>query len=197
MLRETSFEQLLKLFDLLASKSQMEQLHLLDDFKTLLSQLDKETLHSLHSEISEVILSFSVAHLKISKEQPGTEAKHLPDLITFESQHFHLYDPLRQLLQLPLEQFLTLSDILPQWGVIQLLLLTRLRESGAFDVSDYTALLAPEKFSDQPITVLLQPPPVMASPPALMLSILEQPPAKCVYKRNVKPAPTVVCIIAI
>jgi hypothetical protein len=54
MLREVSFEQLLKLFDILASKTQMEQLHLLDDFKTLLGQLDKETLHSLHSEISEV-----------------------------------------------------------------------------------------------------------------------------------------------
>lgn len=54
MLREASFEQLLKLFDILSSKSQMEQLHLLDDFKTLLSQLDKDTLHSLHSELSEV-----------------------------------------------------------------------------------------------------------------------------------------------
>lgn len=56
MLREATFGQLLKLFDILADKPQMEQLHLLDEFKTLLSQLDQETLQSLHSEISEVHL---------------------------------------------------------------------------------------------------------------------------------------------
>lgn len=114
----------------------------------------------------------------------------MPELIQFEPQHFHLYDPLRQALQLPLEQFLSLADVLPQWGMIQLLLLTRLRDSGPFDVSDYTVLLAPEKSGFQPATEI---PALVAPPaPALMLSILEQPPSKCVYKRNVKPAPTVV-----
>eukprot|EP01127_Copromyxa_protea_P005345 TRINITY_DN1528_c0_g1_i1.p1 TRINITY_DN1528_c0_g1~~TRINITY_DN1528_c0_g1_i1.p1 ORF type:complete len:950 (-),score=158.38 TRINITY_DN1528_c0_g1_i1:95-2944(-) len=182
MLREVSFEQLLKLFDILTSKTQIEQLHLLDDFKTLLGQLDKDVLQSLHSEITE-----------ISREEPGTEARHLPELIQFEPQHFHLYDPLRQLLQLTLDQFLSLADTLPQWGMVQLLLLTRLREAGAYDVSDYTTLLVPEKaLAPEPTTVASQSTPLAGPPPSLMLSILEQPPSKCVYKRNVKPAPTVV-----
>jgi len=224
MLRESSFEQMLKMFDILFGKSQIDQLHLLDDLKKLLSQLDQSTLHSLHSEVTE-----------ISAEQPGTEARRLPELIKVEPQYFHLYEPLRQLLQLPLNDFLSLCNLLLQWESINLLLLTRLQSSGAFDLGDYTTLLVPEKRppdqteevqeqrststqSTQQIQQQQVPPPQprpvqqnqqqqlqqqqqqqhqqllpqqLAQAPVLTLHIVEQPPAKCVYKRNVKPAPSV------
>lgn len=67
---------------------------------------------------------------------------------------------------------------------------------GPFDIADYHALLAPQPADDMELESKApqpsQPSPgIPRSAHGVTVTIVDQPPEKCVYKRNVKPPPSV------
>jgi hypothetical protein len=175
-----------------------KQLAAIRDIQTLFTLLDATTLIHLHQEINQ-----------IATENPGEEVEALPRLVDLGVDHFNLYEPLRLFLQLPLPDVLVLLQRLPALSATQLGHLARLADLGPFDISAFHALLAgpPSISSGPPLpsgdAMELDPPPSSSSLAAsgspvaprsthgLTVTIVDQPPEKCVYKRNVKPPPSV------
>ncbi len=134
--------------------------------------------------------------------------------------HFQLYQPLRVLLQLDLDELLKLQEELPRLTPIQNKQLLQMLQMQPYDVLELRNLMAPYEFNNtsdmitdtlptSSITspqigydVTTPPPPpdkytVMKSDiprRKLSLQIVEQPPEKSVYKRNLKPNPMVMVV---
>lgn len=72
------------------------------DLQTLFTLLDPTQLVHLHEEVNQ-----------IARENPGEEMEVLPRLVDLGVQNFHLYEPLRTLLQLPLDDLLLLHQTVP------------------------------------------------------------------------------------
>jgi len=164
----------MRLFELIPKeKTQNEQLHILRDLQTLLShhQLDGATLVDLHREMAEV-----------SRDDPGSEAQSLSTLITFEASQFHFYSTLRQLLLWPLQDLQALVVVFPNFQMLHFLILSRITHLSGRDLSDIVALFLR---TGPPQNQRFQ-------PPTPVILVDEQPPARIVYKRNVKPPPVII-----
>jgi len=122
---------------------------------------------------------------------------------------FYIYEPLKSLLMLTLKELEHLQSYFTQWDHTRLSLLVRLIEVGLgnmCDVQDIVNLLVVGNSTTTNHYPVVQEIPVtmekqvvgnvMNSPkaPSILLEIAEHPPEKCVYKRNIKPAPTI-CLV--
>lgn len=185
------FDLLLKIVDLIPSeKSQYEQLCILNELCKHLHQLNEREIQEVHKQMME-----------ISKYEPGTESEVLPELIKIQGS-FHFFSSLQRILMWPIEDVLRLCQIFPSFNYIQLLLLTRFKELPPADLWDITGLvfpasqIVPQELIPSPASLRHQQNtqnsaqnPTQAGP---TLFISGQPPDRCIYKRNVKPAPVVI-----
>jgi len=203
LFKTLSLNQLMKLFEILSLvqpnvSSTDHHSRVLQQLQQLLSQVEPEAMTGLHEEISQ--------------SSPGTEMSKLNSLVPLERQDFHLYQPLLGLLQLELQDLLDLQKKLPKLEYVHLFLLLKLFLEGSYNMLDYRDLLLPKEkangnhqkskdaegfISDEQLLELG----ISNSEQAdgnnqrrLQLEIVEQPPEKCVYKRNIKPTPTVMII---
>jgi ankyrin repeat protein len=192
LLNKLSILQLMKIFEFVPAAPQVQQLQLLQQLQQLLGQLLPETLLSLHQELEAT--------------QPGSEQQVLAQLLQLRKEHFHLYQPLRMLLQLESDELLGLQDVLPKLQPTQMLQLLALLQLQPFDVLELKRVLqvraaeqvvesidlqVPQTPAIQPLEFPLQQSTSSPSPRRPMLRIIEQPPEKSVYKRNLKPNPTI------
>jgi len=190
LLGKLSILQLMKIFEFVPpGVPQVQQLQLLQQLQQLLGQLLPETLISLHQELEAT--------------QGAEQHQVLSQLLQLRKEHFHLYQPLRMLLQLETEELLGMQEILPKLQPIQMLQLLALLQLQPFDVLELKRLFQPQPpepldISGQtieahsPSAELLTPSPSFSSQKKRWnLRIIEQPPEKSVYKRNLKPNPTV------
>jgi len=189
LLSKLSILQLMKIFEFVPPGApQVQQLQLLQQLQQLLGQLLPETLISLHQELEAT--------------QGAEQHQVLSQLLQLRKEHFHLYQPLRMLLQLETEELLGMQEILPKLQPIQMLQLLALLQLQPFDVLELKRLFQPQSLesldiNDQTIETetslhpLLAPSPAYVSQKRWNVRIIEQPPEKSVYKRNLKPNPTV------
>lgn len=189
------FDLLLKIIELIPTeKSQYEQLCILDELRVNLNQLNEHEIRAVHTQMIE-----------ISKYEPGTESEQLPDLIRINGS-FHFFASLQLMLMWSIQDILTIWLKFPSFNHLQLLLLTKLKELSTSDLWDIIGLVFPAS-QIMPIEEEIMPPsgeatqpqrtaprpdaPRPRNPQGPTISISEQPPDRCIYKRNVKPAPTV------
>lgn len=109
----------------------------------------------------------------------------LTNLIELDREHFHLYSPLATILLMSQEEMLHFHQVFPTLEPIQLMFITRLKEVGLGNAADLFFLFSGEQDNMQPYGI--EEPP----DPPIKLQIVEQPPDKCVYRRNVRPNPAV------
>mmetsp|Transcript_14131 Transcript_14131/g.15632 ORF Transcript_14131/g.15632 Transcript_14131/m.15632 type:complete len:971 (-) Transcript_14131:88-3000(-) len=206
LLSGLSSVQLMKLFEVVPTTAAPEaQLNILQQLQQLFGDLQPAALQSLQEQI---------------RSSPGMELKRLNEIMLLASQDFHLYQPLLGVLQLETHELLGLKEVLPTLEYIQLIQLLRLfaeGKNGSYSMMEYRSLLVKEDpldniqtvpafvtppsdsiVTDAQIAKVLDeasnaPPPTIAGE-KLRLEIVEQPPDKCVYKRNVKPTPTVMIV---
>lgn len=174
--------------------------HLLKIFQWL---DDSHPSHNILFDIQQVLLQISDDDLitiadgfkKVSKLRPGQEMYHLRETVQLEPKFYYLYNPIASLLQMPKEQLLKFHQTFPHMIDIQIILISRLSELHD-DISEFYALLAPDVYQE-PIANPATDDVDFTEPdkdPPLKLDIIDQPPDKCVYKRNIKPNPTVMVV---
>jgi hypothetical protein len=73
-------------------------------------------------------------HLKMEEAQPGTEQQTLIRLLNLGSEYFHLYQPLRLLLQLDAEELRRIQDAFASFKPSQIIMLLQLLQMQPFDV---------------------------------------------------------------
>jgi hypothetical protein len=127
LLNRLSILQLMKIFEFVPSGPQVQQLQLLQQLQQLLGQLLPETLASLHQELASA--------------EAGREQTVLSQLLQLRKEHFHLYQPLRMLLQLDLDDLLALQEALPRLQPVQMLQLLALLQLQPFDVLELKRIL--------------------------------------------------------
>lgn len=146
LLGKLSILQLMKIFEFVPTGvPQVQQLQLLQQLQQLLGQLLPETLISLHQELEAT--------------QGAEQHQVLSQLLQLRKEHFHLYQPLRMLLQLETEELLGMQEILPKLQPIQMLQLLALLQLQPFDVLELKRLfqsqsVEPLDISGQPIEPL-------------------------------------------
>eukprot|EP01117_Protostelium_nocturnum_P010064 TRINITY_DN3590_c0_g1_i1.p1 TRINITY_DN3590_c0_g1~~TRINITY_DN3590_c0_g1_i1.p1 ORF type:complete len:809 (-),score=201.18 TRINITY_DN3590_c0_g1_i1:68-2494(-) len=186
LLNSLSIMQLMKLFEVLPSAPPIQQLQLLQQIQQLFSQLQPETLLNLHSQLASAT--------------PGTEHELLLRILSLPSEYFQLYQPLRILLGLEQDELLRLQSSVPQLLPVQMLQLLQLLQLQPFDVLELRNLIVPPEDDDMdddlppPINLLGGSHPPFGSEKKMNLQIVEQPPEKSVYKRNLKPNPMVMIV---
>jgi len=145
------------------------QLHLLQACQQILAMLTVDTLTNLHCSLSAISLQY-----------PGTESHQLTGLIQLPDEYFYLYEVLLGLLQLPLNELITLQSFFPQWEFVQLVHLIRFTDVGLAEVNDiFSMLLGDYRLNSK-----------LSSQPLHGLEILIHPPDRCVYRKNLNPIPT-------
>lgn len=202
LLHSFSFVQLMKIFEVIPSGSQMQQLQLIQQLQQLFGQLTPEALDNLHHEMQEASAEVEM-HL-------------LSHSLHLQPEHFHLYQPIRSLLHMEHHELRSFQDALPKLQPIQMLQLLQLLQLQAYDVielkkvfylnqSSSSIVDPPFEFEAQPFSPpqhlqqqdddddmpddqLVQ---TNHNQPLIGLQIVDQPPEKAVYKRNVKPNPSV------
>jgi len=142
LLSKLSILQLMKIFEFVPpGVPQVQQLQLLQQLQQLLGQLLPETLISLHQELEAT--------------QGSEQHQVLSQLLQLRKEHFHLYQPLRMLLQLETEELLGMQEILPKLQPIQMLQLLALLQLQPFDVLELKRLFQPQ--SPEPLDISGQP----------------------------------------
>jgi len=190
LLQSLSILQLMKLFEVIPPGPTVQQEQLLNQIEQLFSQLQPETLSSIHKKMEEA--------------QPGTEHQTLAQILGLPLDHFQLYQPLLLLLQLDLDELLKLREELPKLTQIQNKQLIQLLQMQPFDVLELRSTMNPydntsqndmifdeSNFSDKNYQ---QTSSSLNMDKRLSLQIVEQPPEKSVYKRNLKPNPMIMLV---
>jgi len=185
-----TWNQIVKMFEISSFEEnvniqnvEMMQLKLLQDMQQLLSQISPDNLTTIQKEI-----------LEISMNSPGNEHQQLIELVNLNNEHSYLYRPLGLILNLETTELLKFHELFPMLEPLQLMILVRLIQVGisyCFDL--YNLFLSDmNKNMENPglVDVNIAENNESEETP-LKLEILEQPPDKCVYKRNVKPNPSV------
>jgi ankyrin repeat protein len=191
LLQSLSILQLMKMFEIVPPGPPVQQLQLLQQIKQLFAQLKQETVQSLHNDMQSA--------------PQGTEQQKLISILNLPSEYFQLYQPLRLLLQLELNELMRLQEILPRLEPAQILQLLQLLQLQPFDVLELKNMLNPSEYTPI-VTAEVPPQPNISQTPMdamdsdepeaekrgeMQLQIVEQPPEKSVYKRNLKPNPMV------
>lgn len=203
LLHSFSYIQLMKFFEVIPSGSHLQQLQLIQQLQQLFGQLTPEALETLHHEVKTAT--------------PQMEMHLLSHTLHLQPEQFHLYRPIRSLLHMEQSELRSFQDAIPKLQPIQMLQLLQLLQLPAFEVielkkvfyqnqSASSSVDPPFEFEPQPFT-----PPSLNSSfdgqlqqhqqpndqlvetnrPLIGLQIVDQPPEKAVYRRNVRPHPSV------
>ena len=184
-----SINQLMKLIEIIPVIAPDQQLKLLHQFRQLLLNLSSETIQTLHSEL-----------------QSGKNSSDILDIFfesDFSQDQFFLCQPLTGLLHSDLEDVLHICDVLPKLQPLQLVQLIRLFQLDPLRILEIRQLLSPyqngwlglqglvdeqlpEEENDE-ISMRIE----ESNVNELSLVIIEQPPERTVYKRNLRPNPAV------
>ena len=184
-----SINQLMKLIEIIPVIAPDQQLKLLHQFRQLLLNLSTETIQTLHSEL-----------------QSGKNSSDILDIFfesDFSQDQFFLCQPLTGLLHSDLEDVLHICDVLPKLQPLQLVQLIRLFQLDPLRILEIRQFLSPyqngwlglqglvdeqlpEEENDE-ISMRME----ESSVNELSLVIIEQPPERTVYKRNLRPNPAV------
>lgn len=120
LLQSFSFVQLMKIFEVIPSGTQMQQLQLIQQLQQLFGQLTPEALETLHHELQEA---------------PAEVEMHLlSHTLHLQPEHFHLYQPIRSLLRMEQHELRSFQDALPKLQPIQMLQLLQLLQLQPYDV---------------------------------------------------------------
>jgi hypothetical protein len=131
LLQKVSISQLMKLFEVIPEAVPIQQLQLLQQIQQLLGQLLVETLQGLKQKMEEA--------------QPhGNDHQVLVQLLNLPSEFFHLYQPLRLLLQLEEDELLKLRENIPTLKPVQMLQLLQLLQIQPIEVLQLCNLLNPQ-----------------------------------------------------
>eukprot|EP01088_Endostelium_zonatum_P006170 TRINITY_DN1827_c0_g1_i1.p1 TRINITY_DN1827_c0_g1~~TRINITY_DN1827_c0_g1_i1.p1 ORF type:complete len:710 (-),score=220.03 TRINITY_DN1827_c0_g1_i1:288-2417(-) len=121
LLNSLSTVQLMKLFEVISSPAPFsQQIQVLEQIQQLFGQLLPQTLLSLQEE------------LKLT--QSGTEQQLLAQLLNLKKELFHLYLPIRLILQLDSEELVSLQENFPKLHPTQMQQLLDLSKLQPFDV---------------------------------------------------------------
>lgn len=159
LLRELSVLQLMKLFESMPPGPAIKQLQLLQQIQQLFAQLQPDALQNLYRQLQQA--------------QPGTENQMLTKILDLPADYFQLYQPLRLLLQLDLDELLRLQESLPKLLPSQMLQLLQLLQLQTFDVFELRTLLTNrEDDMDHLIDPILDiptpsPQPILSIPPVV------------------------------
>eukprot|EP01128_Nolandella_sp_AFSM9_P000080 TRINITY_DN1012_c0_g1_i1.p1 TRINITY_DN1012_c0_g1~~TRINITY_DN1012_c0_g1_i1.p1 ORF type:complete len:590 (+),score=99.48 TRINITY_DN1012_c0_g1_i1:228-1997(+) len=181
---------ILRLQELLSTLSMVQLLKLFEFIprgEPMISKLSAlQALQKLFASISEADLVTLVKELSSKTNGEGSEVLlAITKLVKLPSEDWFQYEGLyRLLVHSSLDEILVLHSTFPEWPPQQLVLSAQLAEVSVFDIVDLMGILNRSAADEQ---VLAAPPP----PQTLDLSIASQPPEKCVYKRNVRPPPSV------
>jgi len=168
---------------------QQFRMQILFDFQQLIQQLSTDQLIILNKEVGELM-----------SKNPGcsVESQIFYDRvylhIHLNQEHFYLYRPLLIMMQLSFDEVLSFQDIFPRLIPMQIMLLVRLMEIGNVTSFEYFELLSKYlKYQNVPIEreMDIECSPNVEQNEDIKIEILDQPPPKVVYKRNIKPPPTV------
>jgi len=193
MMENLSIIQLMKLFEVVPTAAQTpgQQLQLLQQIQQLFQMLKPETIQNIYKQ---------------TRAAPqGQEQQILMQLLNLPSEYFQLYQPIRMLFQLDSEELMKLHDAIPQLLPIQMLQLLQMLQLQPFDVIELRSMLdldegmANDLLMDEvepSISNLPMDPNMMNqnSDKPIRLQIVEQPPERSVYKRNLKPNPVVMLV---
>eukprot|EP01090_Pellita_catalonica_P004536 TRINITY_DN1435_c0_g1_i3.p1 TRINITY_DN1435_c0_g1~~TRINITY_DN1435_c0_g1_i3.p1 ORF type:complete len:828 (+),score=129.19 TRINITY_DN1435_c0_g1_i3:53-2536(+) len=181
LLNGMSILQLMKMFEVVPPVPQVQQLQLLEQLQQFLGQLLPQALKNLQQELKDGNME--------------TEQQMLSQLLKWD--RGHLYQPLRMLLQLSSEDLLEFQDFFPKLQPIQMRQLITLLQLLPYDVLQLKRLLTQPKLeveeesSPPPFSPTPEPTATPSETKRLTLRIVEQPPEKSVYKRNLKPNPMI------
>lgn len=171
--------QLMKVYEMIPQEyDQIMQSQLLQQIQEFLNHVLPDTLQALQNQIDDA--------------EPGCERQHLIQLLDLRSELFHLAQPILSLLQLDWEDLARLHQFLPKMHPVQAVQLLQLLRLGVYDVLEMRQALVPRPLEGVEGMEEGAPRGGPAQPPRLaQLVIVEQPPERHVYKRNLKPNPTV------
>lgn len=116
----------------------------------------------------------------------------LREYLALDDQHYHLYQTLVTLFCQAKSSLIVIANTLAYINTQQLALLPRLTPLSSEDVTDILNILNPPANVTTGVTVDLGDSRSSDNGNTFQLTVTEQPPERCVYKRNVKPGPTVV-----
>jgi hypothetical protein len=118
----------------------------------------------------------------------------LREYLSLDDQHYHLYQTLVTFFCQDKSSLIVIANTLAYLTEAQLALLPRLTPLEPEDITDIINIFNPVNTVTAGITVDLGEvsTPHSESASTFQLTVTEQPPDRCVYKRNVKPGPTVV-----
>jgi len=190
MLNSLTITQLVKMYEIIPPGAQVRQLQILQQLQQLLGKLLPEVLLELRKQVTGAM---------------ATESD-MAKLLGLKEEHFHLYQPLRQMLQLEPKELLGLQDALPKLSPTQMIQLLSLLGLQQFDLLEIKRVLSgafggPVPMEDvSPSTRGSHGGTPMDSREddsglEFRLKIVEQPPEKSVYKRNLKPNPMVQLVV--
>ena len=176
--KSLSIDLLMKIVEITPYKGYPDQqLKFLHQFQQLLGHLMPNTIASLHEDV---------------KNGDGEE---LLELLEDHQDQYLLYQPLRSLLRLDFEDVTQFYESFPKFRSHQLVQLVRLMQLDPLNILEIRQLLSPkgwmglQNLIEDDIEIE-----EIASNhlnPFVSLVILEQPSDQTVYKRNLKPFPTV------
>lgn len=147
----------MKLFESMPQGPPIKQLQLLQQIQQLFSQLQADALQNLYRQLQQA--------------QPGTENQMLTKILDLPADYFQLYQPLRLLLQLDLDELLKLQESLPKLNAAQMLQLLQLLQLQAYDVLELRTLLANREDNMDPSIDPIPPIPTSSSQPILKTPI--------------------------
>lgn len=179
---------LLKLAQVIPSVGDpMNQFQLFQQLQELFGLLKPDVLENLKKKLEET--------------DPSQQQQKLIQLLNLPAQYFQLYQPLSQFLQMPLDELLLLHQVIPKLEPYQSVTLLHVLQLQTFDIVSLRNMLVPllnsaeYDFFKKTTSSTKEAEPdhdaVLSHEKKLTLQILEQPPEKSVYKRNLKPNPSV------
>jgi len=193
MMENLTIIQLMKLFEVVptAAQTTVQQMHLLQQLQQLFQMLKPEAMQNIYKQTRSA--------------SQGQEQQTLMQLLNLPSEYFQLYQPIRMLFQLDWEELSKLHEAIPRLLPIQMLQLLQMLQLQPFDVIELRSMLdldegmANDLLMDDiepSISNIPMDPNMMnqSSDKPIRLQIVEQPPERSVYKRNLKPNPVVMLV---
>lgn len=188
LLTTLSMDQLLKLFDFIPRGEPV-----------IVKMTALQALQQLLASISESDLVTLIKELSTKSNGEGQEVMAtITNLVHLPVEEWFQYEGLHRLLvHSSLDEVLQLHATFPSWPPQQLALTAQLAEVSVFDIVDLMRLMRSDGNAngtpDHAMDDGGDADGVAATPPSptLDIAIADQPPEKCVYKRNVRPPPSI------
>lgn len=182
LLAKTPIDSLVLLLSIVHSDNLAQRISRIEGVHGVLTQIGPAAISDIHAALNE----------------PADDQQALIDrlrgFVTLDDQHYHLYQTLVSLFCQDKTSLIVISNSLAYLSTPQLALLPRLTPLNQDDINDIINIFNPPMPSGRGIPLDLGGAEMQEgdSGSPFQISVTEQPPERCVYKRNVKPGPTVV-----